>query len=130
MKSQIVIPEWMLSAAALAIQNRAGRRAFTYTELAEVGVGAALRWFFDELEKIQRFDLNPHEGEVGMDEDADGDYLLYSAVLSIFCAAPEVDEEKERYRNALKVLAKLGNGEVYGNSDGNIIAQKALGVKR
>ena len=31
-----------------------------------------------------------------------------------------------RYRDALEKLACLGNGDYYGNSDGNIIAQKAL----
>ena len=32
----------------------------------------------------------------------------------------------EKYRKALEKLAKLGNGEKYGNSDGNIIAHQAL----
>ena len=32
----------------------------------------------------------------------------------------------ERYRLALEKLARLGNGNEYGNSDGNCIAQEAL----
>lgn len=32
-------------------------------------------------------------------------------------------------RDALEQLAKLGNGDNYGNSTGNTIAQEALGVK-
>lgn len=39
-----------------------------------------------------------------------------------------IDEEKERFREALEKLARLGNGEFYGNSDGNVIAQFALRV--
>ena len=35
-------------------------------------------------------------------------------------------EELESLKQALKKLACLGNGNQYGNSDGNIIAQKAL----
>ena len=32
----------------------------------------------------------------------------------------------DRYKTALEKLARLGNGEHYGNSDGNVIAQQAL----
>ncbi len=32
----------------------------------------------------------------------------------------------EELEAALEILARLGNGDKYGNSDGNIIAQKAL----
>ena len=34
--------------------------------------------------------------------------------------------EMERLREALKELACLGNGDKWGNSTGNLIAQKAL----
>ena len=34
--------------------------------------------------------------------------------------------ENERYREALEKLARLGNGEQYGNSAGNDIARSAL----
>lgn len=37
--------------------------------------------------------------------------------------------EVARYREALEKLAKLGNGDKYGNSVGNIIAQTALNKK-
>jgi len=38
----------------------------------------------------------------------------------------ELEAENKALREALEVLAKLGNGDHYGNSDGNRIAQKAL----
>lgn len=41
-----------------------------------------------------------------------------------------VDPEKERFRVALEKLAKLGNGDTYGNSRGNEIAQEALGMDK
>ena len=37
--------------------------------------------------------------------------------------------ERDRYRAALEKLARLGNEPHYGNSDGNRIAQEALGVE-
>lgn len=37
--------------------------------------------------------------------------------------------EGEQYRDALERLARLGNGEHYGNSEGNRIAQAALEEK-
>lgn len=56
------------------------------------------------------------------DRLADGDYG-YSASYSDVCKA--VDREM-LYRGALEKLAKLGNGDQYGNSDGNVIAYTAL----
>ena len=47
--------------------------------------------------------------------------------------SPEEDDpdpEKTRYREALEKLAKLGNGDAYGNSQGNEIAQEALGIDK
>ena len=38
----------------------------------------------------------------------------------------ELHRERERYREALDKLAKLGNGDRYGNSVGNEIAIRAL----
>ena len=35
-------------------------------------------------------------------------------------------EERDRYRDALERLSRLGNGNLPGNSDGNVIAQEAL----
>lgn len=40
-----------------------------------------------------------------------------------------VMDERDRYRAALEKLARLGNEPHYGNSDGNRIAQEALGVE-
>lgn len=37
-----------------------------------------------------------------------------------------VERERDEARAALEKLARLGNGERYGNSDGNLIAQAAL----
>ena len=38
--------------------------------------------------------------------------------------------EIERLRSALEKLARLGNGDKYGNSDGNMIARAALGEQK
>lgn len=53
-----------------------------------------------------------------------GDYG-YSASYSDVCLA--VDREI-RYREALEKLARLGNGDNYGNSHGNRIAIEALSL--
>ncbi len=37
-----------------------------------------------------------------------------------------VSKERDAYKNALEQLSKLGNGGIRGNSDGNILAQRAL----
>lgn len=37
-------------------------------------------------------------------------------------------DERDRLREALEQLARLGNEPYYGNSVGNKIAQKALGI--
>ena len=42
-------------------------------------------------------------------------------------ALAESEAENKKLREALEVLARLGNGALYGNSDGNLIAQTALG---
>lgn len=36
--------------------------------------------------------------------------------------------ERDRLRDALEKLARLGNGDRYGNSDGNMIARDALAI--
>ena len=40
-----------------------------------------------------------------------------------------IQAENKQLRDALEKIAKLGNGKYYGNSEGNIIAQFALGYK-
>ena len=35
-------------------------------------------------------------------------------------------EERDRYRDTLDRLSRLGNGDSPGNSEGNVIAQQAL----
>lgn len=51
-------------------------------------------------------------------------------VRSMFLApkpeVPPIDPEKERFRIALEKLARFGNGDHWGNSEGNTIAQEAL----
>ncbi len=37
-----------------------------------------------------------------------------------------ISKERDAYKFALEELSVLGNGDVRGNSDGNIIAQKVL----
>jgi len=52
----------------------------------------------------------------------------------VYCEAAHFLEEAnakykkriEKLEAALETLARLGNGDKYGNSDGNVIAQKAL----
>ena len=39
---------------------------------------------------------------------------------------PDYKTQNEIYLAALKEIACLGNGDKYGNSDGNVIAQKAI----
>ena len=51
---------------------------------------------------------------------------LYDAADVIERALKEVEARAERYRRALLKLACLGNGDCYGNSHGNVIAQEAL----
>ena len=38
----------------------------------------------------------------------------------------KVRDERDKYKAALEILARLGNGKELGNSDGNFIAQDAL----
>lgn len=42
----------------------------------------------------------------------------------------ELEDANNRLTSALDCLARLGNGEHYGNSEGNLIAQDALGIVR
>jgi hypothetical protein len=42
--------------------------------------------------------------------------------------AREMEAKLDRYREALEKLARLGNEPRLGNSEGNCIAQKALGI--
>ena len=46
--------------------------------------------------------------------------------IRIIAEIEKLQQENKRYREALEKLARLGNGNKYGNSDGNIIAQDAL----
>lgn len=46
--------------------------------------------------------------------------------LSVWQARADLEAENKRLREALERLARLGNGDHYGNSDGNMIARAAL----
>ena len=37
-----------------------------------------------------------------------------------------ISRERDAYKHTLDRLSRLGNGDIQGNSDGNIIAQKVL----
>ncbi|MBL4591218.1 MAG: hypothetical protein JKY96_04595 [Phycisphaerales bacterium] len=37
-----------------------------------------------------------------------------------------ISRERDAYKRTLERLSRLGNGDIQGNSDGNIIAQKVL----
>ena len=50
----------------------------------------------------------------------------YSLQFAIVALIKDLQADNERMRTALEKLAKLGNGDRYGNSDGNVIAQDAL----
>ena len=41
----------------------------------------------------------------------------------------ELQSQLDKYKTALEKLARLGNGDRYGNSEGNCIAQQALEQK-
>jgi hypothetical protein len=52
--------------------------------------------------------------------------MCSDANAHLMAAAPDLLAENIRLRDALETLARLGNGDKYGNSDGNIIAREAL----
>jgi len=63
------------------------------------------------------------------------DWFTTTAYRAAVAAAPKAepqpsDDARDALVEALEVLAKLGNGEHYGNSDGNVIAQRALAAYR
>lgn len=84
------------------------------------------------IERFQGVTLTPREADTIIDEIALVTHGWVRPDLRTEKLEPAVslDEEKERFRDALEKLAKLGNGDHYGNSDGNVIAQKALGVNQ
>lgn len=56
--------------------------------------------------------------------------LKYFDALATLCNAYDAQRDKiKRLREVLEKLAKLGNGDRYGNSIGNEIARKALEEK-
>jgi len=77
----------------------------------------------------------------GASREASGKSALWDPIMSEAADALEQAKETEAINDsearlankrieeleaALETLARLGNGNKYGNSDGNIIAQKAL----
>ena len=59
---------------------------------------------------------------VTSDEVSDAHQALFEAI-------DQLEAENARLREALEKLARLGNGNLYGNSDGNMIARAALELK-
>ncbi len=51
-------------------------------------------------------------------------------VIKIFEQIKQLSIDNKKYKKALYQLACLGNGGQLGNSDGNKIAQKALGIEK
>ncbi|RLA39220.1 MAG: hypothetical protein DRR06_19460 [Gammaproteobacteria bacterium] len=54
------------------------------------------------------------------------EYAICSGCFQRLGAVKELEAENTALVEALEKLARLGNGDHYGNSDGNVIAQKAL----
>lgn len=53
----------------------------------------------------------------------------YENMKALEEAYERMREERDRLREAMQRLARLGNEPHYGNSDGNRIAQAALGIE-
>ncbi len=66
----------------------------------------------EQIDKLAGFIIEAIDGEPSLDEGA-GD-----------CAIRIIKGQID----ALEKLARLGNGDLYGNSDGNVLAQRALGL--
>lgn len=49
-----------------------------------------------------------------------------AAIRELLDRLQKAEAENERLREALERLARLGNGRLYGNSEGNMIARAAL----
>lgn len=109
---KILVPEGMVE----AVQHDCFHALDDYTIRRQLGV--ALLWWIDEIEKLE---LCQHD---------------YESVRRMFLVPEQeeieydLDPEKARFRVALEKLAKLGNGDAYGNSRGNEIAQEALGMDK
>ncbi len=71
----------------------------------------------EQIDKLANFIMAEIEGEPSQSEGA-GD----TAIRII----KQLQTKNEKYRIALKVLARIGNEPELGNSDGNVIAQSAL----
>ena len=48
-----------------------------------------LRQIEDRIRGVKRFDFNPHDGEVGMEESADGDYIRYRDMVDLLNNTPK-----------------------------------------
>jgi len=79
---------------------------------------------------------------LGADRGADRDAMWRNAIAAAINAMPQSDAQAQldalkaerdalradqnRLRGVLEILARLGNGDKYGNSTGNMIARAAL----
>lgn len=62
--------------------------------------------------------------------DHDKRIMAERHLLAMLANAPAVPAADAGMVEALEKLARLGNGDKYGNSDGNLIAQAALAAHR
>jgi len=58
--------------------------------------------------------------------DITGRYVLESDYAALLYRIEELETKLEEAVESLEKLARLGNGDLYGNSDGNMIARATL----
>jgi len=112
---RIVVPEGMLRVACRAYQNP----SFDWADDEHYGVftrpvlEAALRWWTENGPPLmKRFNFNPHDGEQGMEEEVDGDYVLYADICRMFLAS-EQEEPKFTESQIAEAIRKSYNGGDY-----------------
>jgi len=79
------------------------------------------QWWIAELDKMV---------EGGTPDQKRAVAVVHNLLSQVAAPQPVSDDARDALVEALEVLAKLGNGEHYGNSDGNVIAQRALAAYR
>lgn len=72
----------------------------------------------DSFETLRDFPFNVYHLDVEVVRAAD--------LLHLLLHVAEVEADNTRLRMVLEQLARLGAGDQYGNSDGNMIARRAL----
>jgi len=130
---KIVMPEGMLKAAMDSRMETYGHIAGWSEGMCSQVLRAALRWLSEnpmvptdeQMHQLRASSTATIPANLWRDVVVEWQRRMF--------LAPEQDDpdpEKTRYREALEKLAKLGNGDSYGNSQGNEIAQEALGLDK